>query len=88
MVHIFHISGLLTVNYNKNCLVGPILVAELGKGPWMYGETFTALDVVFGCNMYFVFAKREWFFEEFSCLKDYFERIRQGKTLFSKAFAL
>jgi len=80
-----------TVARNKAAyqqLVGPILAAELGKGPWMYGETFTALDVVFGYNMQCIYSRREWDTQELSCLKVYYEKIRGERPLFSKAFSL
>ena len=32
-------------------LVGPLLKSELGEGPYMAGNSFTALDIVFGYNM-------------------------------------
>ena len=41
-------------------LVGPLLTRELSAGPWMGGETFTALDVVLGYNMKCVYDKRKW----------------------------
>ena len=67
-------------------LVGPLLATELGEGPWLFGQNFTALDVVFGFNMYCVFVQRGWYAEEVDCLKKYYNRLRRQKPLFVKVF--
>merc|ERR1711936_523702 len=60
-------------------LAGPVLAQELGAGPWMFGEKFTALDVVFGYNMYCVFCKRDWAEQELDSLKNYYELLKREK---------
>ena len=65
-------------------LVGPLLAKELGHGPWMFGQQFTALDVVFGYNMWCIFDKRNWYEEELDCLKQYHEKLMSEKPLFVK----
>ena len=41
-------------------LVGPIIVRELGEKNYMFGDSFTALDVVLGMNMFWLETKRDW----------------------------
>ena len=67
-------------------LVGPLLAKELGSGPWLFGNQFTALDVVFGYNMQCIFDKRGWYEEELDCLKEYYNRLVNEKPLFVKVF--
>jgi len=67
-------------------LVGPLLAKELGSGPWLCGDKFTALDVVFGYNMRCIFDKREWYEEELESLKQYYNRLVAEKPLFVKVF--
>ena len=67
-------------------LVGPLLAKELGSGPWLFGNQFTALDVVFGYNMQCIFDKRGWYEEELDCLKEYYIRLVNEKPLFVKVF--
>ena len=31
--------------------MGPLLCQELGQGPWLGGQAFTAMDIVLGYNM-------------------------------------
>ena len=67
-------------------LVGPILADELGEGPWLFGQQFTALDVVFGYNMQSIFDKRGWYADELDSLKKYRKRLMKDKPLFVKVF--
>jgi len=67
-------------------VVGPVLALEVGAGPWIHGEAFTALDVVVGYNMEAVFCKREWWAEELPELKKYYQALSQERPLFKQAF--
>jgi len=67
-------------------LVGPIIAAELGSGPWLAGESFTVMDIVLGYNMEAVHGKRDWWEEELTVLQDYYKRLTKERPLYLEAF--
>eukprot|EP01135_Chromosphaera_perkinsii_P002692 Nk52_evm60s226 gene=Nk52_evmTU60s226 len=64
------------INYNawKN-LSGLLLENELGDNLYMFGNEFTALDVIVGYNLTTLHHKRNWLKSEFPVLFEYYKRI-------------
>ena len=56
-------------------VVGPVLVAQLGKRRFMYGDSFTALDVVAGYILWLGLQKRPHFFDGFPTLVKYAQNM-------------
>lgn len=64
-------------------LCGPVLVDALGTGPFMFGESFTALDIVVGMNLHWILSKRGW--AEFPQLHAYFYERCNSRPSFQGA---
>ncbi|CAJ1381078.1 unnamed protein product [Effrenium voratum] len=62
---------------------GPILVSALGDSKFIFGDRFTAIDVIVGTNMHYIYNKRGW--RDFPVLEAYFERLKERPT-FQEAF--
>lgn len=60
-----------------NIVAGPIMVRALGRGPYLFGNNFSALDVIVGLNLMYVDSKKGWLdTEAFPELAAYWRRLR------------
>ncbi len=65
---------------------GPILTHQLGDREYMFGDSFTAIDVAVGFAIVTALEKRAHFLVGFPSLKEYAERLR-GRPAYLKAIA-
>ena len=67
--------------------MGPILVNHLGERRFMFGSSFTAIDVVIGYILARGLEKRPQFFEGFPTLSKYAQAMA-ARPAFQKAYVL
>ena len=65
-------------------VVGPVLVDHLGSRRFMFGDSFTAVDVVVGYILARGLEKRPHFFEDFPTLSKYAQAMA-ARPAFQKA---
>ena len=65
-------------------VVGPVLVDHLGSRRFMFGDSFTAVDVVVGYILARGLEKRPQFFEDFPTLSKYAQAMA-ARPAFQKA---
>jgi len=61
-------------------LCGPLLSEWLGEKTFMYGDEFSAVDVVVGCNLMWLHTKKDWVRNEFPSLYEYYKRLCDRKA--------
>eukprot|EP01126_Amoeba_proteus_P062736 TRINITY_DN8576_c0_g2_i1.p1 TRINITY_DN8576_c0_g2~~TRINITY_DN8576_c0_g2_i1.p1 ORF type:complete len:224 (-),score=21.52 TRINITY_DN8576_c0_g2_i1:82-753(-) len=57
-------------------LCGPMISQLLGEKKYFWGDTFTAIDVIMGCNILWLNEKVDWL-KEFPNLLPYYYRIKE-----------
>ncbi len=68
------------INQNEEAfreVCGPILAAQLGDREYMFGDSFTAIDVAIGYSMIGVQEKRDSFLKDFPTLRRYADRLKR-----------